>query len=110
MSWFKVDDKLFAHPKARAAGNRAMGLWVLAGAWAAAYLTDGFVPASFVKEHRYGTHDADRLVEVGLWHPTEGGWQFHDWEQSNPSRAQVEAKREAERKRQNKWREGRRDA
>jgi hypothetical protein len=97
MTWFKVDDKLSAHPKAKAAGNRAMGLWVMAGSWSSAYLTDGFVPVEFVKDHRYGLRDAETLVEVGLWHPVDGGWLFHEWDQSNPTRAQVEAKREADR-------------
>ena len=105
MTWFKVDDKLFGHPKARAAGNRAMGLWVMAGAWSSAYVTDGYVPAAFVRDHRHGDIDAAVLVDVGLWHEVDGGWMFHDWEQSNPTRAQVEADREARRKRMQKWRD-----
>ena len=104
MTWFKVDDKLFGHPKARAAGNRAMGLWTMSGAWASAYLTDGFVPVEFVRDHRNGEQDAARLVDVGLWHPVDGGWQFHDWSQTNPTRAQVEARREAERKKKQRQR------
>ena len=99
MTWFKVDDKLSGHPKAKAAGNRAMGLWVMAGSYSASYLTDGFVSREFVKEHRYGLRDAEVLVEVGLWIPVEGGWQFHDWSQANPTRTQIESKREADRRR-----------
>jgi len=104
VTWFKVDDKLSGHPKARAAGNRAMGLWVMAGSWSAAYLTDGFVPYAFVYDHRNGRTDAERLVEVGLWHQVDGGWQFHDWNESNPTRQQVETRREIDRKRKEAWR------
>ena len=44
MSWFKVDDQLAFNAKVVAAGNEAMGLWVRAGSWSAAQLTDGFIP------------------------------------------------------------------
>ena len=104
MTWFKVDDKLFGHPKARAAGNRAMGLWVLSGSYSSAYLTDGFVPVEYVKDHRYGLRDAEALVDAGLWHPVDGGWQFHDWSVTNPTRSEVEEKREADRKRKQRER------
>jgi hypothetical protein len=82
MTWFKVDDKLHDHRKARAAGAAAMGVWVLAGSWAADNLTDGFVPATILP--RWGRpRDATRLVEVGLWHADEQdgetGWRFHEW-------------------------------
>ena len=103
MTWFKVDDKLAGHDKARRAGLKAMGLWCMAGAQAAGYLTNGYVSRSFVEGLR-GLREAEILVDVGLWHPAEGGWVFHEWEQSNPTRAQVEARREADRKRKNAWR------
>lgn len=98
MAWFKVDDKLHDHRKARAAGRAAMGVWVLAGSWAADNLTDGFVPASVLP--RWGTRrDAQRLVEVGLWVPCEQdgelGWRFHEWFARNPARADLLALREA---------------
>jgi hypothetical protein len=98
MTWFKVDDKLHDHRKARAAGKSAMGVWVLAGSWAADHLTDGFVPASILA--RWGTRaDAAKLVTVGLWRPDEQegekGWRFHDWAELQPTRAQKTAEREA---------------
>ena len=91
MTWFKVDDKLHDHRKARAAGATAMGVWCLAGSWAADNLTDGFIPATILT--RWGRpRDAKRLVEVGLWHADEQdgekGWRFHEWHERQPSRAQ----------------------
>ncbi len=96
MAWFKVDDKLHDHHKPRAAGKAAMGVWVLAGSWAADNLTDGFVPRSVLG--RWGTPaDAKRLVEAGLWivgtRHGEPGWYFHDWEKFQPSRTSVEDRR-----------------
>lgn len=98
MPWFKVDDKLHDHRKARAAGKAAMGVWVLAGSWAGANLTDGFVPADVLS--RWGTRrDAEALVRVGLWlvdeQDGEPGWRFHGWSDYQPTRAQKEAEREA---------------
>lgn len=108
MAWFKVDDKLHAHKKARKAGKAAMGVWVLAGSWSADNLTDGFLPASVLST--WGTRsDAKRLVDVGLWAPCEidgeAGWMFNDWPIYNPSREQVERKREQGAERLRRWRE-----
>ena len=98
MPWFKVDDKLHDHRKARAAGPAAMGLWVLAGSWSADNLTDGFIPSALLP--RWGRQrEANRLVEVGLWHTDEQdgekGWRFHEWDERQPTRAQKLDEREA---------------
>lgn len=97
MTWFKVDDKLHDHRKARAAGPTAMGVWLMAGSWSAANLTDGFVPSAILT--RWGRQrDAARLVEVGLWyadeHDGEKGWRFHQWAEFQPTRAKKLAERE----------------
>jgi len=98
MTWFKVDDKLHDHRKARAAGTSAMGVWLLAGSWSADNLTDGFIPAAILP--RWGRpRDASRLVEVGLWHAYEQdgekGWRFHEWDERQPTRAQKMEERAA---------------
>lgn len=102
MSWLYVDDRFHDHPKARKAGTAAIGLWVLCGAWCADYLTDGFVPAEVAR--RYGTaRQADKLVAAGLWHAAEKdgepGYQFHEWDTYQKTRAQVETEREKTRER-----------
>ena len=98
MPWFKVDDKLHDHRKARAAGVSAMGLWTLAGSWAADNVTDGFVPDSVCSRwDRSYRKLADALVAAGLWYvgelDGEAGWWFHDWKEMQPSRAEVLTKR-----------------
>lgn len=108
MPWFRVDDRLPDHRKARKAGTAAMGLWLLAGAWSAGNLTDGWVPRDVVK--RYGTlKQAERLEAAGLWVPGDvdgiDGWWFHQWSEHQPTRAQVEQKRKAATERQQRWRE-----
>lgn len=107
MPWFKVDDTLAFHAKVMAAGNSAMGLWVRAGAWSMQQLTDGHIPLHVAR--RLGSaRDAQRLCEAGLWDAKDDdGYLFHEWDQRQPSRAQVHAEREANADRIRKWREKR---
>ncbi|MGO4974586.1 hypothetical protein [Bifidobacterium boum] len=104
MAWMRVDDKLHSHPKRHQAGLRAMGVWVIAGSWCADHLTDGHVPAGMLPALGARPADARTLVQAGLWDEVEGGWQFHDWVQINPSRADIESRRESERQRVAEWR------
>lgn len=110
MPWFKVDDQLHGHPKARRAGLEAMGLWTISGSHSMSYLTDGFVETWFVESWPNGGALASKLVEVGLWIPVQGGWQFHDWDSFQPTRAQLEADRAAAAERKRKQRERDRDS
>jgi hypothetical protein len=99
--WFRVDDNLHSHPKAIAAGNAAMGVWVRCGSYSSAYLLDGHVPRDIALSIGR-SREADRLVEAGLWLPTDNGWLMPDFHDRNPTSDEVKAKREAdaERKRE----------
>jgi len=96
MAWFKVDDKFAEHPKvlhARALGGFGpLGLWLAAGTWSNTHLTDGFIPESWVQLNQ-GNDFAEFLVDAGLWLRVEGGWEFKDFTEYQPSKAEVEAKR-----------------
>lgn len=109
MTWFKVDDSLHSHPKARRAGLAAMGLWALSGSHASQYLTDGFVPDWFVASWPRGRQLAARLVDADLWRAAERdglpGWQFHEWDERNPSREKVQHDRAETRQRVAAYRE-----
>ena len=108
MSWFKVDDKLHSHKKIVRAGE-AMALWVVAGSWCADQLTDGFVPdyiaARLVPN---GLDMAERLVSADLWisdtFDGDDGWRFRDWDEYQPTRSEVEEKRERDRDKKRKQR------
>lgn len=112
MSWFKVDDGFADHPKVvelqeSPGWKGALALWTLAGSWSSRHLTDGHVPAAIVKRLGCTPKDARMLVSAGLWLDAEGGYRFHDYTDCNPTRDEVEAKREATRKRVSKHREKR---
>lgn len=112
MPWFKVDDRLPTSRKMlripRPRRTASIGLWTIAGAWSAHDLTDGFVPDYMVEEWGGTLDDAGHLVDAGLWEHGERdgdtGFQFVNWDEYQPMKAQVEAKREYERERKRQQR------
>jgi hypothetical protein len=95
VTWAKVDDRLHSHIKAARAGADAMGLWVLALSWCAAYMTDGEVPAEQPCRlvGRRGDALAAKLVASKLWVKSEFGYRFHGWDEYQPTRSEIEAQR-----------------
>lgn len=101
MPWAKIDDRLHNHPKALSAGLPALGLHLLALSFCACYLTDGFVPNTWIKARR---KLAEKLVLAGLWERAEDGYQIHHYLEYNPSRKDVETERAEARVRMNRTR------
>jgi len=109
VTWFKVDDKLHAHPKWTRCSAEAKALWVTAGAWSSSYKTDGVVPEHdlIMMARTVGLtptkirRAAANLVDNGMWKPLgdQPGWMFHNWTDFNPSRAQQELSAAVERER-----------
>lgn len=107
---FRVADTAPEHPKLRAAGLAAAGLWAMAGAYSMAptNLTDGWIPDHWVQGWPGGRKSAVRLVEVGLWRKEARhgipGYQFHDWFDIQRAAAQIEEEKAAARERARKSR------
>ena len=118
MTWVRVDTGIFRNRKVAAVTPPAKLLYVASLCWAADTLSDGHIPeralATLGAELGIRPRPAARqLVEVGLWEPVEDGWMIPDFTAHNPSRAQVEARRAADRARKQQARQarqGRRDA
>lgn len=102
--WMKIDDGLHAHRKTRAVtkghpekrrDSAPMGLWVLAGSWAARNNRDGWVPCDELDRWDDEWEAlAKRLVFAGYWWPEqrdgEDGFGFNDWQEwNNPDDASV---------------------
>lgn len=94
MPWFMVDDDMTFHPKTIAAGNEAMGMWVRAGSWCQKQMNGGVVPAEMASALG-GVELADRLVASGLWAKTREGYRFHQWDERQLSKVQIENRRKA---------------
>lgn len=105
--WFKVDDKLWGHPKWLGLSPRARALWVTAGSWCGGQETDGRVPSHVLGALGGRRRDAMELVERGLWEADGDDFAFHDWTTFQPSREEQDAKREQARERMRRAREGR---
>ena len=97
MTWTKLDDNIFQHPKMVRAGEDAANLYVRALVYCNRYLTDGRIEDGVlcaITTRRDAAKLAERLVAVGAWkvHP-DGGWTVHNFHEHNPTAEEVIAKR-----------------
>lgn len=95
MPWVKIDDAFLRHPKARAAGKDGRALFIAGLCWCATHGTDGRIeaydlPVIAAEADVRPAATARRLVDVGLWEATDGGWLVHDYLDYNPSAAATE--------------------
>ena len=98
MTWVKLDDNFPTHPRVIGLSDRTFRTHVTALCYCAKYLTDGHVPSSALRA--IGPRKSAReLEDAGLWSKTDHGWVIRDFLDYNPSRDEVEGKREAARKR-----------
>jgi hypothetical protein len=98
VTWSKLDDGLWSHPKVVAAGNEAAGVYCRSLSYCGCHETDGHVPqevAKFIGRQRA----FERLIEVKLMERNGTGYQIPDFLQFNPSHALLEAKRARDRAR-----------
>lgn len=95
MTWFRIDDSFYDHPKVFDAPDCAVALWTRAGTWSARNLTDGFVPSKMPARLCDDPDTAIReLVRRGLWKRATGGFLFHDWMEFQPTAEAVKTLRE----------------
>lgn len=107
MPWFKVDDHFHSHRKTLGTSPAALGLWVVAGSWAAANPDDGFVPSHVLPRLLPDAEPlADELVEQRLWMRVRGGFRFRNWAEYQFTKEEVERTRTKARERQRKRRAG----
>ena len=95
MPWFKVDDGFHGHPKVVELTLSAVGLWTLTGSWCAKYLTDGFVPDKTIIRLGGTVEESQELVRADLWLTALGGYEFKDWADYQPLKADIELERSA---------------
>lgn len=111
MTWFKGDDKAHCNAKLKAAQLDGIGLHFMATSWCADEETDGFVPEHMLPTLApgYSTDRIRKLVlrmttvqpgqERPLWHREEGGYRLNDYLVYNPCHADLDQRREDEKKR-----------
>lgn len=99
MTWSKLDDGFWMHPKVIMAGNASAGIFARMLSYCGCYLTDGMVPSGVVGTIVGSDKKAlEALDRVGLVQLLEsGGVVIPDYLDHNRSKAQVEADREQRR-------------
>jgi hypothetical protein len=105
MSWVRIDDKAWSHPKLAGLSGNAVRLWLFALCWCNQQESDGHVPATMLRVLGASPKVAAELVAAGLWEVVEDGWQFHDYLNYQPSREQLASQRNATKERVTKYRE-----
>ncbi|WRS30574.1 hypothetical protein U6G28_02490 [Actinomycetaceae bacterium MB13-C1-2] len=93
----KIDLDLPDHPKVMPLSDAAFRAYVESILWSRKHLTDGFLASRYVSA-RWSLEVARELVgsddEKPLWMEVDGGYQIHDFEGHNDTKAQVEARQE----------------
>lgn len=102
MPWGRMDDKFWRNRKVRAlrqtsVGREALGAWAYWWSWCLDDPElDGRIPKSELTL-RADKRSAALLAVNGLWEDRGEYYRVHDFHQYNPTRTQVEHKREADR-------------
>lgn len=96
MSWAKLDDRFFAHPKVIDLSKDAKLLFLCGLTYCAAHLTDGKISRGAYRmvaaQVDVDEESARELVEAGLWGVDGTGYSVHDYTDYNPSREQAETR------------------
>lgn len=107
MIYAGIDVNIITHEKAEAAGPEAFGLWCWGMCWAQVHESDGRLPRILVLRALSGRRNvmlAKRLVAVGLWSvEDDGGWTIWNYASKNQTREQIQAKKDAAKKRKEEW-------
>lgn len=80
MSWARVDDGWWCHPKVMGLSLSACGLWASALSWSAAH-PDQVVPDQFLAMVGASTETAAELVAAGLWANEPTGYRICEMRQ-----------------------------
>lgn len=110
MTWIKIDDGITEHPKCVDLTSAAWTLWLHGLAYCSRNLTDGYIPTAMLPRLSAVSNPrkvADALVNAGLWHRENGGYQVHDYCDHQRSRADIEAERAAARERRHRGKSSR---
>lgn len=108
-TWIKVYNSLPAHPKIIEAGDRAAWLFICGLCYCNEHLTDGFIPEASLPAIALGMtrapRAAGRLVDVGLWHAVQRGWQVHQYEEYQRTSDEIRARQSWDAERQSLYRD-----
>jgi hypothetical protein len=96
VSWAKLDDRFWMHPKVTAIGNEGAGVFARMISYCAGYTTNGMVPAEAVRVICPNRKLLERMNDLDVFELRDSGSVFiRDYLDYNPDRDKIEADREA---------------
>lgn len=107
MTWARLDDGFWCNDKVIGLSLEATGVWAKTLSWVAFHKTDGCIPSKLPSQMGWPDSAVDELVAEGLWEEAERGWLIHDYLEYNPSRAELDTSKAAQRERTAKHRDRR---
>jgi hypothetical protein len=123
MTYWQMDDKFLGHHKtvrALRAGAEALQMWIALRSYVANNESDGFIPDEDIDDLPGAPKEPRRWLQVlvecgkplgggargaGLVDSVPDGWSLHNYAKHGLMRAQIEAKRAADRARKERWNE-----
>lgn len=105
-TWIKLMDSMADHPDVVGLSDSAFRSYVQAMFYSSRHKTDGWVPLAAERSVMRRSRDAAELVDAGRLVERSDGWLIVNYLEHQRSRAQIEAEREAARKRKAKSRGG----
>ena len=79
MTWIKVEDDFYDHPKFLSLTHDAVALWVTGLAWCSRHRTDGLIPPAAVQRLGFAPEHAEELAAAGLWTQSDNAWRVHEF-------------------------------
>jgi hypothetical protein len=120
MPWGRLDDRGNGDAKLLALSDAAWRMWGCGLIYCQFNLTDGFIPQHAIdtfgvraKNKRVVAEELCQSLVPGkgpLWHPTEGGYQVHDYLDWNESKETIEKERALSKQRVDRFRKRRGNA
>lgn len=109
-TWMKLETLVRSNPKlvatiAQTGHGDAAWLWLCGNLYCRDILTDGFIADAILPTLMPGLPPRALkplpavLVAAGLWHREDGGYRIHDFLHFNPTKAEIEDRRRADRDR-----------
>ena len=101
MGWVRLDDNFTDHPKVIALSDTAFRLFITGLCYSNRLLTDGVIPYRMVNAWVGDNPEkpSDELEDQNLWERVEKGFRIRSYDEYQPTRKEVEDKRNASRER-----------
>ena len=97
LPWVKLDTAIPRNYKILELVGRkqfqAVGCYMFSLAFSGEQGTDGYIPTAALPYIHATAAVAKQLVAVGLWSPTMGGWDIHDWNEHQRSTQETEERK-----------------